>query len=608
MSGESEARAARRRIARLGALCGMLCLGAPAAAGETEPSSYAAELAGVENLLRANTLGLAQDVLETRGPPRQPTAEWSEWERRLWSIYRLGGQWEKLRERVRELPPDFPPGILREAKLQEIAALGALRRGEDARAEIRAGLLSDEPEAHKRALRRALIAAYLADDLLDEARAAMEYFQRDYGPREPEWLLLRAGVLLRSGDAEAAASLLAPLDRPRARLLRLYARLRAGAIPPKQAAMEARELLRAPHAEPIKRDILAVIAHVNSRNPAARAAALERYLLTPPAPAGQESGLYPNFTAADLLAAYGEFAREQANAAGLLVGEEERWLEHAQGLPEKSNITRAAWFAHIAAQLAAAGEADSPLRTRAIDGYTGVLIAVKRTGLIAEMFGEDAPLGRLRLGGAAGLRLSTDALERGDIPLASEANASLSELPSGVERREWLLHAGRIDIFAGRYRRGAVKLNEWIESFEQLTPKQADKVLKPVFDLQTAGRHELALVLLRRIEERAPPGKQTRELAYWTAESHAGRGDHRRAASLFLQSAMQKFDGLDPWGEASRFRAAEALIEAGFSADARVLLEGMLSRAAEPARRDAIRKKLQQLWLLQSDSQPPEDD
>ncbi|MGR3913220.1 MAG: hypothetical protein OD918_01630, partial [Gammaproteobacteria bacterium] len=217
-------------------------------------------------------------------------------------------------------------------------------------------------------------------------------------------------------------------------------------------------------------------------------------------------------------------------------------------------------------------------------------------------------LGRLRLGGAAGLRLSADALERGDIQLASEANANLSELPSDIERRAWLLHAGRIDIFAGRHRRGAVKLNEWIESFERLTPKQTDAVLQPVFDLQTVGRHDLALSLLRQIETRAPAGKYPRELAYWIAESHAGQGQHRRAAGLFLHSAMQKSGGLDRWGEAARFRAAEALMHAKLFGDARSLLEGMLARTAEPARGDAIRQKLQQLWLLQSSSQAAENE
>jgi len=565
------------------------------------PSPYAAELARVQNLLNAEVFGLAQEILETRGPPLQPTAAWLDWERQVWSIYRLRGRWSKLHWRARWLPPHFPAAMRREAKLQEIAALSEMRQGKAARAAIRAGLLADAPQAHKRELRRALITAYLADDLLIETRVAMEYFQRDYGPREPEWLLLRAGVLLRSGDADAAVNLLAPLNRPAARLLRLYARLLGNAVTPQQAATDARALLRAPHDQSLTRGILAVIAHAQSKNPGARADALEQYLLSPPA--RDAGGIYPQFTTADLLGAYRAFAGEQANAAGLLVGEEERWLEHALQLPADAHAVRAAWFAHLAAPAAA-----PQLRSRAVDAYIDALIAAKRTGLIARMFGEDAPLGRLRLGGAAGLRLSTDALERGDIELASEANASLSELPSDIERRDWLLHAGRIDIFAGRHRRGAVKLNEWIETFERLTPKQTDAVLQPVFDLQTVGRHDLALTLLRQVASRAPAGKYPRELAYWIAESHAGQGRHRDAADLFLHSALQKAGGLDRWGEASRFRAAEALTQAKLFDDARGLLEGMLARAVEPARRDTLRQKLQQLWLLQSSSQAAENE
>ena len=382
---------------------------------------------------------------------------------------------------------------------------------------------------------------------------------------------------------------------------------------PAQALVRARALASAPERKLAPRDLHAVLAQAHlaaGAQPETLALALEDYLLAPPSRTPQLSRAYPRFAVADLFAGYAASARDQANRAGLLIGEEWRWFEHALKLPQLQAVARRALFAHLAATTA-----DAALRRRALDALVNNLVDSERTALIARLFGDDSPLGALVLGGETGLRLSAYALGKGDFELAAEANANLLEFPAGVNRNDWLLQAGRIDIFAGRHRRGAARLGEWLDAFDAadavststtpvapiaLTPAQADAILQPIFDLQTVGRHQLALELLHQVAARAPGGKYPREIAYWLAESYAGSGQYVAAADLFLHSALAKEEGFDRWGESARFRAAEALLEAGLYADAGQLLRDLLARATSDARRSALRQKLQRVWLLQS--------
>lgn len=588
----------------LGVIGGSPAQSIPADAGETaSQSAPSRELLRVQNLVRANVLDLARKILETRGPALQPTPEWLQWERQLWALYRLQGRWQKLYARTQLLPPAFPRDIRQEAQLQAVAALTALHRSSAARSLIRIQLrAADASQQYKRRLRQALIAAYLADDLLPEARIAMENFRRDYGSGETDWLLLSAGVLLRSGDFAAAINLLAPFDRPEARLLRLYARLGNRSLTPDQVIDRALELRASPPGKSLRRKIQAVMARANIT--AGRlyplANAIEDYLLAPAPDNPALNGVYPQFEIADLFDVYAKIAHDAANKAGLLIGEERRWLDHARRMPPSSTVARKSLFAYLA------DGAQSPdFRQSAVDGYVNVLMDTRRTGLIGQLFGPGARLGKLSLGGESSLRLSAHALDNGNFQLAAEANANLSALPAGVDRTDWLLQAGRIDILAGRHRQGAAKLAEWIESFAALNPAQTDAILQPIFDLQTVEQHPLALELLHKVDERAPAGKYRREIAYWLAESYHGGGQYTTAADLFLHSALQQAGGFDRWGEAARFRAAEALMEGGLLADARRLFEDMLARAESDASRSALRQKLQRLWLLESSPQNP---
>ncbi|MDD9821418.1 MAG: hypothetical protein OXU98_00780 [Gammaproteobacteria bacterium] len=617
-----------RGIAAAALLAGAVAI-APAASpvfAQSPPSAQ--ELARAQALVRANALDLAQEILEARAPKLRRAAEWLAWERQLWVVYRIRGQWRELYARAApalKRRARWPPAVRREARLQAVKALVELRRGADARRLIRDALAdADAPPAQHRQARRELVASYLADGAgaATEAQRALREFQAQYGtgadPGRRDLQLLTAAVSLRGGDADAAINQLAPLDSAAARLLKLYARLANGSLAPAEVSDGARALLDAvPAAPALARPARALIAQAQ-RQAGARyplADALETVLLTPPSPPPSPSPVSPSifdsagvaaqFTVNDLLDAYARIARHQAARAGLPAGDPRAWLAHARALPPALQVARRALFAHLAAATGnAAGGRAAEIHAAAVDGYVDEIVNVGRLGLLPQLFGGDKPLGALSLGGRAGLRLAAAAIAAGDFRLAAAANAALRDFPPDVERGAWLLRAGRVDLFAGEHARGAARLDEYLESFAALDARQTDAVLQVIFDLQTLGRHGLALPLLRKVDARAPRGKHQREIAFWRAESYAGDGKQRRAAALFLHSALQAEDSFDRWGRAARFRAALALTDAGLFGDARRQLQDLLAGAGSDERRRQLRQQLQRVQLLEAGASP----
>ena len=91
-----------------------------------------------------------------------------------------------------------------------------------------------------------------------------------------------------------------------------------------------------------------------------------------------------------------------------------------------------------------------------------------------------------------------------------------------------------------------------------------------------------------------------REIAFWIAESYDALGQHMKAADYFLFSAMQKANGFDQWGISARYRAADALLEGNFFADAKTIFQNLLKHSKDENRISALRQKLQRIWLLES--------
>ncbi len=556
----------------------------------------------VRILIQANVLELARSILESQGPPVQPTTVWFNWERQLWAVYRTTGRWQQLLTRTRQIPATFPDSMLYQADLQAIRAHIELNQGEQARSILRKRLLSaDTDHQHSRNLRKLLVESYLVDGYLTAAHTAMRHYQSDFRSRDQDWLLLSAGIQLQLNDPDGAVNTLAPLHQPAARLLRIYARLQNGTLTPTQASGKLDQLsqdMEASGNRPLPLwQMLAVRAYAAllGDNPQSALIYLEQYLVEAGQSLTRIDRAWPGFTVVDLLNAYRRVALDETNRLGLLLGESTDLMIHSLQLPQEAQSVRKAIFGYLLQ-----GRNSATMRRQLNNLFVTALMEAGTARVIPYLYGEDQPFGQLDLSGDVGLALSNRALEMGYIELTAQINDSISFIPQGMERLQWLLHVARISIIAGHYERGAQELSEWIEAHDHLTAQQVDQVLQPVFDLQKVTQHSLAIRLLDEISKRAVSRQHIREIAYWKADSLQGLGQFVRAADHYLFSALQKSNGWDQWGIAARYRAAEALQSADLTIDARVLLEDLLAHATDEKRRVLLKQKLQQLWLLES--------
>ncbi len=573
---------------------------APAAAqdGAIPPEVASPALLRVRTLVRANVLDLAERIMERQGPPQLPNGEWLNWERQLWALYQSRGHWERLIERIQAIPPAFPAPVHEEADLVAISAYNALGDGVRSRRLLRRYLLDESISERERIpLRRQVIESYLVEGRLAEANAAARVFQADYRPQDREWLLLAARISLESGDPSGAVNLLAPLDDPAARILRLWGRIQDGSVDPQEAFERAAALAEGEAYESLQRPLLAMMTRAAGTGDKRidQAALMERYLLADPPLEPVVYRSLPVYSVEDLVATYASIAANAANAAGLLVGEEQGWDDFARLLPVEETVMRRVVWGQIARN-----SDDRIARRLANDQWVNAALDGERMALVPLLFGEGLPLGDLVISPATALRLSNAAIEAGEVKLAALANSNVSGPPPGMSYGDWLLYAGRISIIAGQYDEGAERLRSWLQSQERLTPEQTDNVLQPIFDLQAVDQHAIALELLELVDARSPGGRYVREIAFWIAESHEALGEHMTAADYFLFSAMQKDNGFDQWGESARYRAADALLAGNFFSDARTLLEDLLRRAKDENRIQGLQQKLQQLWLRES--------
>ncbi len=562
----------------------------------TKTRKISTKLRRVQNLMRANVLGLAQEVLEIDGPLVQPTMEWINWERQLWTLYRDLGLWTKLYERASMVPRTFPQCIREEAGGQIVDALAELERGAIARIFIRKQLVTDMSVQYERKMRQALISMYVVDGLFHEAKIALKKFSHDYGVLDKEWLLFNAEVLMDVGEIDAAINLLATLQQPAARLLKLYARLLNQMKTPASVIKETLLIRASSSGQALTREIKAVIlqAHIEARNPQEFVKVLENYLLTADQQKPDNYRVYPQFSSTDLFTGYISICRQQLRIANLLSSSTAERLEYARQLSPTSMVVRKSFFACLITS-----ETNPVLRTQAVDAYVDTLLDTNSAGLIKHLFGEGKTLGELTLGTTVGYRLYAHAVKKNDIQFAADISAKLSDLPVGIDHTEWLLQTGRIAVLVGDYQRAFDELEKWIESFEKLDVAQTRKILQVVFDLQAVQQHQQALVLLTKINIRISDKQHLREIAYWRAQSYDAIGEYDTAVDLFLQSALQKKNSFDEWGISARFQAAKVLINKKIYADARRIFEDMLAHTTDQALQSRLHQKLQQLWLLQ---------
>ncbi len=552
-------------------------------------------------MARSGAPGLALSLLDEAQPDAQAQPEqWARWERARIKILAASERWRRGLERLERVPAGAPEAFARWARERRAVFHLELGQAEPAGRLLRSLLwdrgrnaAADEVEAW----RRLVIRAHLTADRVDDAVVALRRFDQDYADDSVAWAALRTRVLLRAGRANEAADRVPAEPAGELAALATLARTRAG---------------RLGYAEVYRRSAEAAAAEDTSAENAARwwfvgadaaarqddlgrrALALERALAHAEAlPAGD--GLFALGGEA-LWQAWLAFGRRVGNDEQLLIGDDEAWFEAAEAGMPQAPVRARSLLAVIAQQ--GGGEARARAHGALLDHLEqhgpGLSVA-RRAYLHGERYPAvaDVPEG-------VRYRLVDDALGRGDLALASRLLSGLTSAPPDVERFSWELTRARVLVRGDRPAEGAAAVAQIVAAWPGLEGNRLDRLLQVIFDLQGMGEHERALVLLERVMRPDLPVQRRRELLYWQAESYEGREQYRRAAAMYMRSALMKTDpdhvpGADPWGQTARYQAAGMLAQAGLAGDARRIYQDLLRTTDDADRRSTLRHRLRRL-------------
>lgn len=557
-----------------------------AAAVATPPS-----LDEIVALARGGTPAFALRLLDIHQSAADlPVAAWTAAERERIHILAAAGDWQALAARVAALPDNLPAPFLDWAAERRAEALLHLGDGAAARAVLRALIWSGRSgDDALRAWRLLVVRSFLADGDRDAALTGLQRYAQDYGRDDPVLGALHAEVLLAVGRPDAALDAIGDVDVP----LRWLAVLRAE---PRNAGTVFERTVRLGSARDTppgtRRAAWGVAAQAAQQmgNGAATVAALERALQVDP-------GTEPvpevvNTRASELWDAYRAWGAALGNAARLIIGVDDGWLDAAAAAAAARDPAPArALYARVA------------LDTR--DPETAQEAHARLAALLQREPGGAAILAALYLDGgvhdtpeavppAVRYLLVDEVLRRGDFALGARLLADLTTPPDGEDALEWQLLRARILVLGGRRADGAAAVGYLLDAHDDY---DADRLLQVLFDMQSAGAHAEALPLFARVYGRDGNAPQLRrEILYWMADSHKALDDYSAAARLYLRSAqLEDPYAMDPWAQTARYQAADMLERAGLLTDAMSVLQSLANAAPEPARRAHLQRRIEDL-------------
>ncbi len=554
----------------------------------------------ISSLARGGTPHLAIRLMDQHQPSVQSNPQaWMRWERERIYINELQRDWSAVLARLERLPKDLPREFATWAETKMAVAEIELGRSRQARERLARLIWAERPEMrgeHLSAWRRLIIRSYLTGDRIADAQMAMLRYHLDYGDEGEEWRLLRARVLLRGGRPEDAAELLKGIDAPEAVALGLLARSRSGQIMPADLRKAAERLLKAEDLDSgVAYQLWGTLAESAKRENRWQewVLALEEAVMRAHQTLVGDSPVQPDADA--LWSGYETYAQQLANERQLLVGNFEAWFALADAIEKKQTVGARSLYGYLALN-----ESDPSSRLEAHDRLVKLLVDRQALELVRELYLNSQHFPDMTaVPKLARYALAELAISEGDIALASSLMSGLDVAPEGSDAISWDLRRARVLILGGRQAEGIVVLRQLLHTQDNWSPELVDRINQVLFDLQTLGEHQVAYELFEAVLGRVDDPKLAREVIFWMAESLAAQGRSVEAARLYLKSAMLPGPhALDPWAQTARYRAAEALAEAGLRDDARVLYDGLLAATTEPDRKAALRRAIQQLWLM----------
>lgn len=557
--------------------------------------------AQIEMMLKSGAYDFGlQRIDNLQGGAGDDPQTWLDLENLRYDLYSKREEWGLLVERLGNLPADLP-----EIQRQSLMTHGAellldSGRGETARDVLR-GLIWHGGVDSKQLnyWRRLVVRSYLADDMTGDAQIAMSLYEREYLPADTNWDYLFAQVLLRQGNAELAAQRLGNVQQPAGRVLRLLARLRAGIDTP-QTVLTRTAALREELADgsPLAAANWAVTAEAAwvASEPEARVQALEQLFNGPPLPSAFS---FVRLTVGELWDAYDDLGTRLGNAENLLFGNPDPWTSLADSMKGEGAALKAR---AINAAVARRGRSTPELEALHLALYQRLEAAGLDT-LKLRLYEDKGEFPTVdEVPDTVRHEIVADAIEQRDIKRAARFAAHLSAPNTEQPRVQWDLTRARLALYSGDLDDSESIMRSLVLSRSEFEPETADRVMQPIFDLQSVGRSAGAFELLDHMYDRVTTPKQKREILLWLGDAKKDLGEYETAAEYYLRSAFEATDPTDLWGQSARYHAAEALEEAGLFDDAERIYETLIEEVGEGKRAAALHRRLQELWVNRQES------
>ena len=569
-------------------------------AGAVKPAVADERLDLLKIISASGAPNLTLRMLDEAQPPiDQALYDWILWEQERFSILAEWRLWDRLLVRIEALPVDIPKQFAQQAASFEARAYLELGQNNAAREVLREQLwqTAAAESAEYETWRRQIIESYLGDSRFEDARIAMLRFDQDFDADDLEWLLLRARVLIEADRPDQAIRVLQDQQDWRAGVTRLYARFRAGQMDQAEIWQRVKNRSSEEDAGAEERATLWALGYyaAGRMSPVDRVVALESLFRAPRQPSLQLFQVPVD----RLWQAYIDYAELVGNRAELLLGDDARWLELADGARAATPVKARSLYALLMLRSADAQSAD-----RAAAGYMQSFADIdesERT-LLDNLFNRSETfVSADRIPAGIRYQLVDLALQSADIEKATRLMSGLDSVPEGSNRFDWQLRRSRVLVLGGRYEEGDRVLQTLIGEYREPVPESTDRILQVLFDLQTVNLHEQAIAHFNQLLRLEIEARQRREILYWIADSYRGLERHDLAALLYLQSAMLPGpDTMDQWAQSARFNAADSLREAGLVDDARRIYEDLLAVTSDAALRQVLSNKIQRLWLFQN--------
>ncbi|MEF8794481.1 hypothetical protein [Thiohalorhabdus sp.] len=521
--------------------------------------------------------------------PELSDPSWARWARLRLRALQADGQWRRVIQLAddphEEAPSDYRQWAQVRAARQELAH----DRPGDARRRLAAlvALFPEDPRV--RSWLRGVYEAYAGENRQEAARVAVMRHRMgasgDAADLSPSAQLEQARILAEGGAREEALAALGDEPQgPERRRLRVRLLIATGAR--EQALKEAREWADAATGRGARLAWEAVAeAAEGLGRPRLRVKAREEVLRSP---VRVGEGRVTRVERA--WEAYLRRGEHVGNEAGLLVGDDERWLELAgeteDGIDRRSLLATVALLGRTAQARETARLALADALADADKGVTGIRLFAQGPAFQAPGSLTDPTRVRLARLALAEKRFhhALSWMDRVEVP------------PGKGEKRGWWLNRARLRVRLGDFS-GAARDVEGIGDHSEWLADDGfrDRLLQILFDLQEADRHQIALRLFRAIHDVVEEASARRELLFWMAESRQALENYRQAATLYLRSAAHPGGDMgDPWSRTARFRAAKALTHTRHKAEARRLFRNLLGTGSSPQDL-AIQRQLRQL-------------